>query len=302
MKKLLNRYYCNNCQRGWGYGIEAIERLVQEEGEKFVFNEEVICDHCDNKFPYYKGLINDLVEDEGFGTWDFIWDIKYNSATMGAADITVGKEYVINLPKKVLINKIILTNLGGFVAVAPHFHTEFAMDSFTIVSSEGESDHPSSKKLGDSHSLSWVLYGKSGDSVEEETWLVLLTQIKEQILQGQYNIAVLTSEMMFESFLDVTLNKLLIKQGLSQEAAYIILESMNSILTKAHKLLKELNGQGLQGQGKNPINKEWQELLKFRNKIAHGESVEVNKEKAQWALRTALDAIFFIYNSCDIYE
>ena len=304
MKKLFDRHYCNECKTGWGYGVGAMEHVAKQKGTKFVFNEEVICDGCGNRFPYYKGVIDSLVEEEDFGSWNFIWDVKYNSAQMGAAIITVGKEHVVKLPKKVLINKVILTNIDGFAAVAPFFHDAFAMDSFTIVSSEGESNHPSSRRFGDSHSLSWVLYGKSGDSIEEETWLALLNQVKEQILYGQYNIAVLTSEMMFESFLDMTLNKLLIDQGLSQEAAYVILESMGNIKSKAHKLLKELNGQGLQRVDgkKNPINKEWVDLLELRNKIAHGESVEVNKEKAQWALRTALSAIFFIYNSCDIYE
>jgi len=292
-------YLCTNCGRGSRLDVEELELAITTFGERKILNKPVDC-ACGNKFTLYQGMIEELVADSPIAALEAVCNVRY----FDSAEITVGKEYRVTLPRKLLINKVYLTNMDAPCTVAPYFYSEFETDSFTIVSSESaDATDLNYRKFGENHKVSWRVYGKDGDK-PTETWLMLLTQIKEQILHGQYNIAVLTSEMMFESFLDSTLNKLLISQGLSQDAAYTIVESISSILNKAHKLLKDLNGQGLQGagKGKNPINKEWQDLLKLRNKIAHGENVEVDKDKAQWALRTALDAIFFIYNNCEMYE
>lgn len=296
--ELLNKFYCNECKRGWSYDLD-VNRIKEMNVEKSLFNQNIKCEACGNEFLYFQGLINNLVEDDFFGTWEFIYDTRYS----GGANIVVGKEHKIKLPKQVLITKVMLTCQDAYCSVAPNFYSQFESDFFSIVSSEPDTEDEMSKKFGENLIVNWMVYGKSGNK-PIETWVHLLTQIKEQIVHGQYNIAVLCSEMMFESFLDSTLNKLLISKGLSDGASYVILERVGNIQSKAHELLKELNGVGLQGEGKgsNPINTQWTKLVKLRNKIAHGDHVELDKEKAQWALRTSLDAIFFIYNSCPLYK
>ncbi|MCZ0872748.1 hypothetical protein [Peribacillus sp. AS_2] len=298
MIELLNKFYCNECESGWNYGLD-VKGIKEMSLEKNLFNQNIKCESCGNEFLYFQGLINKLVEDDHFGTWEFIYDTQY----FGSTNIVVGKEHKITLPKQVLITKVMLTCQDGFCSVAPNFHSQIESDSFGIVSSETDDEGEMVKKFGENLSVNWMVYGKSGNK-PIETWVHLLTQVKEQIVHGQYNIAVLCSEMMFESFLDSTLNKLLISKGLSDGASYVILERLGNIQSKAHELLKELNGVGLQGEGKgtNPINTQWTKLVKLRNKIAHGDNVDLDKEKAKWALRTSLDAIFFIYNSCPLYK
>ncbi|MFL7940820.1 hypothetical protein ACKA0G_10155 [Priestia megaterium] len=296
LRNIFTDYECTQCGKGQGRDVEYIEWEISKHGEKHFLSEMIEC-KCGNKFNRYEGIIESFVSDNIYSKWRAFCDITL----AGEANITIGKQCKIVIPKQLLISKIFLTNIEGFASLAPEFYSHIETDSFNIVSSEvnseGSSDPSNYKKIGENHKVDWFLFGKSGDK-PVETWLLLLTQASEQILHGQYNIAILTSEMMFESFLDDSLNKQLISKGLSKEASYTILESMRSIYDKAHKLLKDLTGQGLQsaGKGKNSINAEWQELVRVRNKIAHGEQVEeLNKEKAEWALRTALKAIFFIY-------
>lgn len=281
MKELLKGIWCSNCESGTSLNFELMERVIEDKGEKDIFLIKYKCD-CGHEFNLYEGIINYLLFD-GFSeklTCD------YNES--GRTEIIVGKEKIIKLSRYVSIKKVYLTSEGGFVSLSPsYFHLE--TDYFNIVSSEVESDYKAAKKIGEKLKVTWNVYGKTDDRVNE-TWLLLLTQIREQIQLGQYNTAILTSEMMFESYLDNALNKMLIAKGVSEKTSYVILESMKSIYDKAHKLLKELNGERLNGE----VNKEWIKLLGLRNKIAHGENVKVDKEKAEWALKTALNAIFFI--------
>ncbi|PFJ03212.1 hypothetical protein [Priestia megaterium] len=294
---ILTSHMCGECGLGSGFDATGIERLIADIGEMNFLSEIIECSGCGNKFERYKGIIEEFISDNIYAILPTIYDVIYD----GVADITVGKEYKVVLPKKFLINRVHLGNKGAGASIGPNFYTELEANWFTIASCECEniSGEGHYKRIGDSHQVFWKVYGKSGNK-PSETWLLLLAQIKEQILHGQYNIAILTSEMMFESFLDQSLKKMLISEGLSEEASYTILESMRSIYDKAHKLLKNLNGAGLSSN--KAINKQWKDLMELRNKIAHGENIDVDKEKAQWGLRTALDAIFYIYmnSSTDI--
>lgn len=296
MLEVIRGYLCCNCHSGVGFSQDQINELIENHGIKGTLYKKVVCKQCENLFFLYEGIIENLVKQR---VWpDFICDI----VIAGSEEVIVGKVTKVELPRTFLINKVSLTNGGGFAEVAPFYHGHFETNWFSIVSSELPNENPSIpsfKKIGDKHQVDWVAFGKSGEKYSE-TWIQLLAQIKEQMLHGQYNIATLTSEMMFESFLDSTLNKLLINKGISEESAYIIIESINSIYKKAHSLLKSLNGKGLQDE--KPINKEWIKLMELRNKIAHGENVNVDLERAEWSLRTALEAIFYIYNNCEIYS
>ncbi|MHB1681248.1 MAG: hypothetical protein ACYCYO_00270 [Bacilli bacterium] len=295
MRELIKGYYCSNCNQGIEFKNEVLEHTLKVYGIKGTLNQSIQCRGCNNQFPLYQGMIESLVTTTSWP--DFICDVRY----FGQEEITLGNEYTITLPSKILIYKIFLTNNDGLASIAPFYYDNFETDSFKIVSSQIEQEvpQPHDKEIGQNHKVSWLVYGKSGDKYSE-TWIQLLAQIKEQIRHGQYNIAALTSEMMFESFLDKTLNALLVNQGISDESAYIILESINSIYNKAHGLLESLNGKGLKDE--KPINKEWIKLMELRNKIAHGEDAEIDVDKAKWALRTALNAVFFVYNSCNLFS
>ncbi|PEE43830.1 hypothetical protein COM71_24255 [Priestia megaterium] len=292
MTSLFKSYTCNECKSGRSFTPQSIETTINTYGEKTLLNKIIECS-CGNKFSIYEGIIQNLVSDNIFSALEAVCDLRYHDTVQ----ITVGKEYTVNLPRKLLINQVFLTNIDAGAVVAPNFFSSFETDSFTIVSSESKDNDSGFKKVGENHKVSWAVFGKSGDK-PTETWILLLTQIKEQIIHGQYNIAVLTSEMMFESFLDKSLNKMLISEGLSKEASYTILESMKNIYDKAHKLLRDLNGKGLSSD--KSINKEWVKLMELRNKIAHGENIDVDKKKAEWALKTALDAIFYIYMNSSV--
>ncbi len=58
------------------------------------------------------------------------------------------------------------------------------------------------------------------------------------------------------------------------------------------------NGEGLSSN--KTIN--WVKLMELRNKITHSETVNVDKETAEWGLRTALNVIFYIYEFANRYK
>ncbi|OMF21894.1 hypothetical protein [Paenibacillus sp. FSL H8-0259] len=293
MKEIIKSFQCAKCRSGSNFNPQYVEDNIKQIGLKRTLQLPVVCQDCGNEFSIFQGIIDALVLNN---VWpDFICDVNYG----GEVEVVVGKEFTIDLPSPVLIEKVFLTNGNAFALVVPRYLEGCSTSKFTIVSSEIEGEHTDYRKVGEAHTVSWSMHGKSGNRYSE-TWIQLLAQVKELIMHRQYEMAVLSSEIMFESFLDSTIYKHLLRDGSSHDTAYTMLESIPSVQTKAHKLLKSLCGYGLQDN--KQINKEWLNLMLMRNKIAHGEDVAADKDKASWAFRTALDSIFYIYIMSDIYE
>jgi hypothetical protein len=112
-------------------------------------------------------------------------------------------------------------------------------------------------------------------------------------LNEQFNLAILTCEMSFESFIDSLLYKGMRAKGLSEDFVSAVIEKMNSIQTKVDKLLKELYSLKLASNKK--LNKKWREIIKIGNKIAHGVLANISKEQAEDAFEVIVGLIFYVY-------
>lgn len=276
----LNRFTmveCPSCKSGRSLELNEIEQIQDSAAN---LSNKVSCT-CGHEYSYLDGIIQDLISDNIFSKWSFISNITL----YGTSKITIGYLNVVQLPQKVPeINKIFLTCIGGFANVTSIIQ---GTDSFRIISSEIPKGVPVGEKL----EVSWLLYGR--DSLESiPIWRRLLVQAKEEIIQNQYNLAYLTSEMAFESFIDSTLNQLLTAKGIPDEASNVILESMSSIFDKVHRLLLYLGG--IKVKDNKNFNKNWQAIVEKRNKIAHGEVFEISAEEAKMAFETVIKGIFYI--------
>jgi len=268
---------CNKCKRGWSLDIHEIEKL---NSCREAIDEVIKCS-CGNEFSYLEGIIQNLISDNVFSQWSFTSNITLH----GEVEINVGITKNVELPEEIpVINKVFLTCCKGFADVEAIVQ---GSKSFRIISSEV----PGGIKLGEKLKVAWILYGRN-DLTNLPTWRKILVQAKEELINRQFSLAVLTSEMAFESFVDTIIDKLLRKAGISLEASHTILESINNIYTKVHKLL--LNLDGIKFKDNRKLNKDWQGLVEMRNKIAHGEIAEVSADDAKKAFETAIRGIVYI--------
>lgn len=269
---------CDKCFQG-----RTLDRkeIVDLEKNKDSYFKKIKCS-CGNEFTYLEGIIQDIIRSDSFGDLHFTNDIFLS----GVTEIKIGYTHFVEFEQVIpVVSKIFLTNYGKFAAIEPK---PCGSVGFQIFSAE---DKLSDLKIGDKHTVSWAIYGKS-TNINRETWNRLLVQAKEQLMNKQFNLAYLTSEIAFESFIDSLLNKLLVKKGLSEEAAYTIVESIGSIKTKVHKLLKQLDKVIFRDSGK--INKQWEDIVAKRNKIAHGEVAEIEENEARNCFESIVRGIFYI--------
>ena len=105
-----------------------------------------------------------------------------------------------------VVNKIFLTCMNSYADVFPIYDSG---KTFRIISSETVNGTP----LGEKQSVSWVLYGKSAE-LPIEIWQRLLVSAKEEIIQKQYSLSLLSSAIAFESFIDSLLGSCLKSRGL----------------------------------------------------------------------------------------
>lgn len=279
---------CPICYRGWSLDEKELKFLLENKEN---YNENITCIDG-HTFSYMDGIIQDLTSDNSFSEWSFVSDVILH----GRANITVGNSYVVNLPIQVPnVNKILLTCVGGYADLSPGVYNS---NYFTVVSSSRDNG-PNCVPVGSALEINWVVYGRNA-SLEISSWRKLLVQAKEEIIQGQYNLALLTSEMAFGSFIDTLLYKLMTNKGLPDKAAYTILESINSIYNKVHKLLCHLDGFKFQDEANREVNREWQKLVEKRNKVAHGEVTDSTAEDAKWAFKTVIKGILYILHRSSV--
>ncbi|MDX6154511.1 hypothetical protein [Marinococcus sp. PL1-022] len=304
MNELISKNYCPHCSLFWQLEEKQMERLSQQQ-LKSMLSENITCRYCDKNFTFYEGMIEGIITAKLFRAFDLMYDFSFRDRTF----IMLGQMKTIKLPKEMKLKEVVLSTKAP-AKLSSSYSREGFIESFDVISSEL---NPETKnkilasggwKRGLPEIKDWVeieyhAYGNTKDQRENEVWIELLSQIMKQIQQEQYSAAILSSEIMFESFLDKSLFISLKNQGLNDETSYLILESVGNIQTKTHKLLEKLEGNGLQIN--KSVNKEWEKLLRKRNKIGHGEEIDFKKEEAQQALKTALEAICTIYIHTDIY-
>lgn len=269
---------CSSCKRGWSLDQTIIQTFSVD---RLKLNDLTKCPACGNEFSYLEGIIQNLISDSEVLDWSFTSDIMLT----GQSELVVGRSHTIELEHEVpIINKIYFTCYEGFADVTPVIQGN---KSFRIISSAMDRGVP----LGGNLKVGWCLYGRSQWG-HIQVWRRLLVQAKEELIHKQYNLALLTSEIAFESFIDTQIDKLLTRNGISNEASSVILESMTSIYHKVHKLLMHLDGINFKESGQ--INRKWQTVVEQRNKIAHGEVSEIPPEDAKMAFETVIRGIFYI--------
>ena len=268
---------CPSCSRGRSLKIE--EHILLQS--RVNWTKETICQSCSCKFSLIDGIIQSIISENVFSEWSFISDIQLS----GDAEITIGKTHEIQLGRDVpIINKIYLTCMNSYADVFP---ISYSGNFFRIISSQADGGTP----LGEKQTVSWLLYGRSAD-IAIDIWRQLLVYAKEEILQKQYTLALLSCAIAFESFVDSLLGKLFKSKGIVSEASNIILETIPSIYTKVHKLLNFMDN--ILFKDDSVINKNWQKLVEKRNLIAHGSDVNVSREEAKGSFETVVRGIFYI--------
>lgn len=304
MHELISKNYCPHCSLFWELEEKQMERLSQQQ-LKFVLRENITCRYCDKNFTFYEGMIKGIITAKLFRAFDVMYDFSFRNRTF----IVLGQMKTIKLPKEMKLKEVVLSTKAP-VKLSSSYSREGFIESFDVISSELDPETKNNilasggwkrrlPEIKDWVEIEYHAYGNTKGQRENEVWVELLSQIMKQIQQEQYSAAILSSEIMFESFLDKTLFSSLKAQGLNDDTSYLMLESIGNIKTKAHRLLKGLEGNGLQIN--KEVNKNWEGLLKKRNKIGHGEQIDFTKDEAQQALRTALEAIFTIYIHTDVY-
>ena len=272
---------CKSCKRGWSLDPEESKILTKQKNNYY---KTMKCKWCGFEFSYLDGITQDLFTKHPGGQKFFIC----NLIDGGQCEVNVGYSREINLNIEIpFIKEINLTCQNGFAAVVP---LQINNKKFLIVSSE----IPDGLKVGEKLKLYWSVSGRSEwEQISIPTWERLLVQAKEEILNEQFNLAILTCEMSFESFIDSLLYKRMRAKGLSEDFVSAVIEKMNSIQTKVDKLLKELYSLKLASNKK--LNKNWREIIKIRNKIAHGVLVNISKEQAEDAFEVIVGLIFYVY-------
>jgi len=270
---------CVSCSSGRTLEPNEIQSI---HANKAFLNEETKCNGCGDRFPYVEGIIQGIISDSLFAEWNFVSNIVLS----GSIKVSVGTVYHQKLEQEVpVINKIFLTCIDTHTDVAPVYDHGHA---FRVISSA--TGHGA--KIGDTQKIDWLLYGRT-KNIKIPVWQKFIIQAKEELLQRQYNLSLLTSAISFESFVDTLIEKLFSQKGITQEASNIILESMSGIYHKVHKLLPELDKIALKEN--KEINKKWQKsVVEKRNTIAHGAIEEVSKEEAREAFETVIRAIYYL--------
>jgi hypothetical protein len=269
---------CPSCHRARSLEPEEHTKIIQNRAN---WSEETTCQNCAGKFSLIEGVIQSIISENVFSEWSFISDIQL----FGSEDISVGKTHQVELDQNVpVINKIFLTCMNSHADVSPIYGSG---KSFRIISSETTSGTP----LGEKQTVSWLLYGRSSE-FHIEIWQRLLVSAKEELIQNQHSLALLSCAIAFESFIDSLLGNFLKNSGIAPEASDIIMETIPSIYIKVYKLLKYLDN--IQFKDYKDINKKWQKVVEKRNLIAHGADVEVSLDEAKESFETVVRGIFYI--------
>ena len=284
---------CLACGRGGSLDRDLIYRI---QLNKTALNEIYRCGICKKEYSIEEGIIQSLISNNIFSQWYFISNIVLH----GVCEIIVGNAHHVKLSQKVdKINKIYLTPQEGCVETAPIIYNS---DTFSIISAQHFNianlppDSPFTKN-GEKLKLGWTVYGRD-NNVNFPIWRGLLFQAREQIIQERYTLSVLISAIAFESFLDSLIRKILIKKGISHEAAETITDSMRSIFDKVHKLLFQEDG--IDFKKNKTLNKNWQELVEKRNEIAHGAEVSIKADEAKHAFETVIRGVFFLNREASV--
>lgn len=269
---------CLKCQRSWSLETEEIG-FLQKNKENL--HTELTCKWCGYEFSYIDGIIQEMISNNSFSEQNFISDIIDG----GECEIVVGYTHTFKFNYEIpVVNALNISCIDGFASIKadPVNSKEFIIMSSYINNGVA---------LGDKLRICWVASGRSSwDNVP--IWKRYLVQAKEQMIARNYNLALLTCEMAFESFIDTILDELLTKKGLTREASHIILESMR-ITDKVYRLLQHLDG--IKFKEYKNINSKWSNLVQKRNKVAHGEIAEITEAEANEAFDTVVRAILFIY-------
>jgi uncharacterized protein YbaR (Trm112 family) len=269
---------CPFCNRARSLENEEQIKIAQSRAN---WTEETICQSCDRKFTFIEGIIQGIISENIFSEWSFISDIKL----FGNVEINVGKTHTVELEQSVpIINKIYLTCMNSYADVS---HVYNSGKSFRIISSYVDGGTP----LGEKQTVSWLLYGRSAD-LAISIWRRLLVLAKEEILQKQYALALLSCAIAFESFIDSLLDELFRSKGIVAEASDVILETIPSIYPKVYKLLNYMDGVIFKDY--KEINKKWQKVVEKRNLIAHGSDINIGAGEANDSFETVIRGIFYI--------
>ena len=248
---------CPSCHRARSLEPEEHTKIIQS---RVNWSEETTCQNCAGNFTLIEGVTQSIISENVFSEWSFISDLQL----FGNADISVGKTHSVELEHDVpIINKIFLTCMNSYADVFPIYDSG---KSFRIISSEATGGTP----LGEKQTVSWLLYGRSS-KIPIEIWRRLLVSAKEEIIQKQYSLALLSCAIAFESFVDSLLGNLFKSKGIASEASDIMLETIPSIYVKVHKLLNFMDN--IHFKDYKDINKKWQKMVEKRNLIAHGADI-----------------------------
>lgn len=268
---------CPDCNRSGSLTDEEKSILFQPP-EKW--NVEIKCLSCNKFSKFSDSIIQALISENLFLEYSLISDISLS----GTIELKIGTPYRVHLGQKVpMIHKIFLTCMSKLSHVAT---TPCDDSSFFIVSSEFDGH----SIVGEKQKVSWNLYGSSAEN-NYHVWQSLLVSAKVELLNGQYNLSLMSSAIAFESFVDFHLRNVLLSQGMQEDAVTTILEEMPSVLKKVHKLVKQIDQINLKSN--KELNKSWQLMVELRNKIAHGVKFDTTKSDAMDAFTTTVKGIFF---------
>lgn len=277
MNRLGIMYKCINCKSEKGF---LNNKITKDSSLK-----NIKCD-CGEEVNIEEGIKNYLKSDIVFSFYQLVTEITQSSYNF---DVCVGKAVTLQLDTPLKIIDAVFLSPQGFVA-GVDIKYDFAIEKHTKLIIATSEYNNFGKKIGDIGKLSVSVYGRNGD-INSPIWYQYIIESKRQILNGNYNLSIITSCIACESFIDLLINKILTDKGLDEMAINAIIIHMNNIHKKVYEVIANLDN--LKVKKVKEIT-EWKKLTEERNKIAHGSKSNYSKEDAVKWFNIAIDFIFYI--------
>lgn len=277
MNKLRLMSKCNCCK---------LERtIINNNITKDSALEHDLCE-CGKEIILEEGIKNYLKSDNVFCFYQLVTEIEKSVYNF---DVCVGKAVTVQLNTPLKIIDAVFLSPQEFVA-GVDIKYDFTIEKHTkliIATSEYKSF---GKRMGEMGKLSVSVFGRNGD-VNYPIWYQYIIEAKRQILNGNYNLSIITSCIACESFIDLLINKILTVKGIDEFAINAMLVSINNIQNKVYKIIANLDN--LKVKNVKEVTS-WKNLTEERNKIAHGSKSNYSKEESVKWFNVAIDFIFYI--------
>lgn len=291
---LVNEWSCPKCNVS---GNNLITNWKIKDIDKEIANKEEQCPVC-KKYSKVEEFIRQVFYEsvQYLGPKSINEDIVFTTEL----NIIVGNSYEVTLEKE--INKIVdfnITQYGFFNATikVDDYIKNTRAESFnkiTVLTSESTSENKNKLKCGENSSLLLRLSCRRATKMQFPIWFEYLQESVYFIKEKKYSTALMSMEIAFESFVDKLIIKLLESKGILCEAGEEITISINTMDNKVFKILNSLGGINFKNIGENE-HKIWKDqILKKRNMIAHGNTIEISYEEIVKYYKVIVNAIFYM--------